>query len=226
MKVEYTSLDNLDSGWLGAYAAHDATSSFWGENPPTAVADIVNALRPGHRVLEICAGDGRITRELIKSQAEIIPSDISVHALEHMAGAFRGCGLAVPLGVVAPADKLPFGHETFDAVVSWDGICQIGTLRDALKEVHRVLKPNGSLICDVFTPEDAAWGQGEQINATSWAYKGTLFNFFTTDQFTNIVKDFFKVERVFETRWEDPPHGDFRPTRHTHVADVFFLRKI
>jgi len=226
MREEYTSLENLNSGWLGNYSAHESTTSFWGETPPPAVAEVVKAVSDGSRVLEICAGDGRITKELIKSKAEIIPSDISIHALEHLAEAFRACGHTVPLGVVAPADNLPFGRNTFDAVVSWDGICQIGMLRDALKEVHRVLKPGGRLICDVFTPDDAAWGQGEQINATSWAYKGTLFNFFTTDQFTSIVKDLFEVERVFETRWEDPPHGEFRPTRHTHVADVFFLRKI
>ena len=80
-------------------------------------------------------------------------------------------------------------------------------------------------MADVFTPEDAAWGQGEQVGPSSWAYKGTLFNFFARTQFESICAPFFTVEKVWETRWEDPPHGDFRPVRHTHVADVFILKK-
>lgn len=224
-KHNYTSIDNFDAGWLELYSNHEDASGVWSEEPPGFVAEIVAALNPGETVLETCAGDGRITKALMRSGASITPTDISVHALEQLQAAFKANGLNAPLPVVASATDLPFPAETFDAVVSVDGICQIRDLRDALDEAARVLKPGGHLIVDVFTPDDAAWGQGEQVGPSSWAYKGTLFNFFSRDQFVSICRPSFTVKKVWETKWEDPPHGQFRPQRHTHVADVFILEK-
>lgn len=226
MENKYTPIANLDAGWLELYAKHENSDAVWSDDPPVFISSIVAALTPGQRVLETCAGDGRITKALIRSEASVTPTDISVHALEQLVAAFKASGLKVPLPVVAPATNLPFPKESFDAAVCVNGICQIGDLRSALEETHRVVKPGGLFIADVFTPEDAAWGQGEQVGPSSWAYKGTLFNFFTRDQFESICNPFFTVKKVWETRWEDPPHGDFRPHRHTHVADVYILKKI
>jgi len=221
----YTPIANLDAGWLELYAKHENAEAVWSDEPPAFVSSIVAALKPGQKVLELCCGDGRITKALIRSGASVTPSDISVHALEQLQATFKANGLAVPLPVIAPATNLPFPAESFDVVVSVDGICQIGELRSALEETSRVLKPGGLFIADVFTPDDAAWGQGEQVGASSWAYKGTLFNFFTRLQFESICSPFFTVNKVWETRWQDPPHGSFRPQCHTHVADVFILNK-
>ena len=63
----YASIDNLDSGWLDLYANKDNRDAVWSEEPPAFVSDIVAAIKPGQRVLEICAGDGRITRKCFGS---------------------------------------------------------------------------------------------------------------------------------------------------------------
>lgn len=44
------------------------------------------------------------------------------------------------------AEKLSFENESFDTVVSTSTLCSIGNIREALNEMYRVLKPDGSLI--------------------------------------------------------------------------------
>ncbi len=67
----------------------------------------------------------------------------------HMARRARTKALAAPAGVVsvheAPAEALPFGAETFDTVVCTLVLCTVGEPAQALSEVRRVLKPQGTL---------------------------------------------------------------------------------
>lgn len=44
------------------------------------------------------------------------------------------------------AQELPFGDSTFDTVVSTSTLCSIRHVEEALKEMHRVLKPEGKLL--------------------------------------------------------------------------------
>ncbi len=52
----------------------------------------------------------------------------------------------IPITVdVAPAEKLPYGDDSFDVVVSSLVFCSVGDPRPALQEVRRVLRPHGVL---------------------------------------------------------------------------------
>ena len=46
----------------------------------------------------------------------------------------------------APAEKLPFEDGSFDTVVSTLVLCTVGDQPQALREVHRVLRPGGRLL--------------------------------------------------------------------------------
>ena len=57
-----------------------------------------------------------------------------------------GNQLGVPVQVdVAPAEALPYGRATFDAVVSSLVFCSVADQRQVLGEIERVLRPDGVL---------------------------------------------------------------------------------
>jgi ubiquinone/menaquinone biosynthesis C-methylase UbiE len=45
-----------------------------------------------------------------------------------------------------PAEELPFGDDSFDAVVSTLVLCTVSDQDRALRELHRVLRPGGRLL--------------------------------------------------------------------------------
>ena len=44
------------------------------------------------------------------------------------------------------AERIPFENDTFHTVVSTSTLCSIKDIREALREMHRVLKPYGNLL--------------------------------------------------------------------------------
>jgi SAM-dependent methyltransferase len=108
------------------------------------------ARRPAGRVLEIAAGTGVVTRRL----ASVLPGDASIVATDLNQSMLD---LASAVGTPRPVEwrqadamQLPFGDETFDAVV-----CQFGAMffpdkAKAFSEARRVLRPGGIFIFNVW----------------------------------------------------------------------------
>ena len=106
--------------------------------PPEAVAWLVEraGLGPGRRVLDLAAGTGKLTRELLGRGAEVVavePLAAMRAALPHGAEALDGTAEAIPLGD-ASVDTVTVGQafHWFDH-------------EPALAEIHRVLRPGGRL---------------------------------------------------------------------------------
>jgi ubiquinone/menaquinone biosynthesis C-methylase UbiE len=116
-----------------------------------ACADRIAAqLAPGARVLEVAAGPGYLAVELAKrGPFRITGLDISRSfvrmASEHAARA--GVDVAFRLGDAA---ALPFANETFDFVVCRAAFKNFSDPVGALREMHRVLRPQGkALVIDM-----------------------------------------------------------------------------
>ena len=114
--------------------------------------DLANRLasRPLARILETAAGTGVVTRALASTlppQVSIVATDLNQPMLDHAAA----LGTARPVEWrQADAMQLPFEDATFDAVV-----CQFGTMffpdkSRAFSEAHRVLKPGGAFVFNVW----------------------------------------------------------------------------
>ncbi|MHB8893226.1 MAG: class I SAM-dependent methyltransferase, partial [Candidatus Limnocylindrales bacterium] len=110
--------------------------------PADAVAAIVErlGLRPGRTLLELGAGTGKLTRQLVPSGARIL-------ALEPVAGMRARLIATVPDPEVleGTAEDIPLPAASVDAVVVAQAFHWFDAVR-ALSEIHRVLRPGGSLV--------------------------------------------------------------------------------
>lgn len=95
------------------------------------------------RVLDIGCWTGQFEQLSASTVKEIVGIEPSSEAVKFAKGI-----LPKSKFFVGKADKLPFSDAYFDAVVFFDVLEHLpkGTENKSLKEIHRVLKPNGTLI--------------------------------------------------------------------------------
>lgn len=118
----------------------------WWRRTARAFAPILQ--RPGSRVLDLCCGTGDMTFALTRargeSTAEIIGVDFSAAMLER--ARTKSAGMAhSPQWLEADALALPLSDSSFDLVVSAFGFRNLANYDAGLREIARVLKPNGEL---------------------------------------------------------------------------------
>src|SRR5712691_2227909 len=115
-------------------------------------ADLVNRLasRSLSRVLEVAAGTGVVTRAL----ASVLPERVSIVATDlnqPMLDQASALGATRPVEWrQADAMQLPFQDGAFDAVVCQFGVMFFPEKAQALSEAHRVLRPGGALVFNVW----------------------------------------------------------------------------
>jgi len=93
----------------------------------------------GPKVLEVGAGDGYCSLVLKKRGFDVTSTEVSKIRIERM----RKSGLDP---VEAPVQKLPFPDAHFDSVVCGEVLEHIPNWWEGMKELERVLKPDGRLI--------------------------------------------------------------------------------
>ena len=146
------------SGPYGDVAGYDRYLGRWSRLFVQALVEAA-AIGRGDRVLDVATGTGDAAiavRGVVGGGGFVIGCDIATA----MAGAARqrsGGTLAV---VAADAQLLPFGDDTFDAVICQLGLMFFPSAHEALVEFARVVRPAGRVAVGVLsTPARAAmWG--------------------------------------------------------------------
>ena len=100
--------------------------------------------KPGARVLDMCCGTGDMARALRKQSAgaEIVGVDFSRGMLARGQQKFRSFHIHP---IEGDALNLPFADRSFDLVVSAFGFRNLANYEAGLREILRVLRPEGEM---------------------------------------------------------------------------------
>jgi demethylmenaquinone methyltransferase/2-methoxy-6-polyprenyl-1,4-benzoquinol methylase len=100
--------------------------------------------RPEARVLDLCCGTGDLALALRRETRDNLPwvvaADFSHPMLERARRKFRGRNLTA---LEADALRLPFADSSFDLVVSAFGFRNLANYESGLREMFRILRPEG-----------------------------------------------------------------------------------
>ena len=120
-----------------------AQSSWWVSSMHELGRQLLKAIPPDARVLDIGCGTGATLRWLAPHARESVGVDVSIEGLAVARETAPGSRLAV-----ASASALPFADKTMDIVVSTDVLQHLRTedRQAALREMHRVLVPGGRIL--------------------------------------------------------------------------------
>ncbi len=131
---------------------------------------LLNHIKPGVHVLEIGGHRSGVLPFLeVSRKASCRGIDVSATwvAEQNRLSRLRGNDTEWTLG---DAENLPFKDESFDAVVSFDVFEHLSSVEAAIKEVSRVLRVGGNLVCHM-PVADVDWsldGFQRRFRGTKW----------------------------------------------------------
>lgn len=112
----------------------------------------VCGVKEGQRVLDVAAGTGNASLAAAALGAEVTASDLTPELLEAGRGRAERAGLALTWKV-GDAEQLPFGHASFDMVMSCIGAMFAPMHQRTADELVRVCRPDGTIGMLNWTPE-------------------------------------------------------------------------
>ncbi len=133
--------EHVRKGW-------DAYRERW--NNPAFLKFIGNL--NGKEVLDAGCGEGYNTRILANRGAKMTGIDISRKMITHARRAEKKEPLGIRYEITSFADLSIFPDNSFDAVVSFMALMDGADYKGALKEIYRVLRPNGKLCFSITHP--------------------------------------------------------------------------
>jgi demethylmenaquinone methyltransferase/2-methoxy-6-polyprenyl-1,4-benzoquinol methylase len=109
---------------------------------------MVANVREGQRVLDIAGGTGDLALAFapkVGQTGQVVHTDINEAMLREGRNRLLDAGVSLPT-LVCDAEHLPFASDSFDLVTVAFGLRNMTHKDEALREMHRVIKPGGKLM--------------------------------------------------------------------------------
>jgi 2-polyprenyl-3-methyl-5-hydroxy-6-metoxy-1,4-benzoquinol methylase len=132
----------------GRFLAQRGAEEVWNWESPAGklrwarrVKMLGSHLKPGMSVLELGCGTGSFTHQLACSGADIVAIDVSPELLEIAMSKSSAANVRYE---IQNAYDLSYPDAVFDSVVGSSVLHHL-EIKDAMRQIHRVLKPGGSI---------------------------------------------------------------------------------
>ena len=175
------------------------------------VVKIVQEAQP-QTILDIATGTGDLAINLAQTQADkIIGLDISSGMLEIGKQKVSKKGLDHKIEMVlGDSENMSFKDNTFDAITVAFGVRNFETLEKGLKEIYRVLKPNGKfVILETSVPVKTPYKQG--------------YNLYTKHVLPVIGKLFSKDQNAYKYLSESASVFPYGETLNNILREIGFI---
>ncbi len=152
------------------------------------------------KVLDVATGTGDLAIEIAKSNpdVEIIGYDLSQKMLDVGKEKIQKLGLSEQISMQkGDAENIPFADNSFDVITVAFGVRNFENLEKGLSEMHRVLKPKGTLYILEFSKVEGAFAP--------------LYNFYFKNILPSLGKLISKDSRAYTylpDSVEAFPHGE------------------
>lgn len=145
----------------------------------------------GKKVIDLCCGTGRFSMEIAKHGGIVVSLDFSREMLREIDNKSQ-----IPIFknnihlIQADAQNLMFKDNTFDGCICVTAINLIKDYSEVIKEIARVLKPNGFLIMDFRYLHGIYFPLGVYVNATHRAIEKKVYSrWFSLHEIKTSFKD-------------------------------------
>lgn len=138
-------------------------------------------------VLDIASGSGYGTAILAKSAEKVYGVDISADSIQYAKENYAAKNIKY---LVGDGENIPLPNSSIDTVVSFETIEHVKDYEQFIKEIKRVLKPNGQLI--ISTPNDIEFAEGNHFHLHEFKYQ----------ELKKLLRKYFKsTESYFQGTW-------------------------
>jgi SAM-dependent methyltransferase len=158
-------------------------------------------LSPGAALLDVGCGRGRNTLYLSQLGFDVYACDLSSVALETAKARTQQAGISVNFQVGDLA-HLPYASNLFEAIICVHVLpyhFKAGII-ESVRELWRVLQPNGWLYLDLLACDDAQYGCGQRLEEHTFLDTDGIPIHFSSRQEVSELSNGFTLERV--TRFE------------------------
>lgn len=166
--------------------------------------DVLNKCKT--KVLDLGCGTGNDTLYLTEKGFSVVACDYSDVAIEKINKEFNN----VETKIVDISKHLPFEDNSFDLIIADLSLHYFdeNTTKNIMREIKRILAPNGYLIARVNSVEDInhGAGQGKKLEENFYYVEGYNKRFFTSQdavKFFSIIGD-TKVKEADMLRYSNP----------------------
>jgi SAM-dependent methyltransferase len=220
--------------WNEAYdpSVLQGQGNLWGD-PPVPYAQTAARLFAAHSasvVLDLPCGDGRNLPPLAEGAPILLAGDTSPKAMGIAEGVARKAGIRDKT-VFVEVDAFATGllDDSVDGLFCWDLLGHLTNPADALRELHRILRPGGYLVANMWTMNDCQ-PKDPRIKQIGPKEYVDHFDFYCrfydrADLDTLLDSVGLPADTVEVQSWWEPPHAGYRDYVHQHESLIFTIGK-
>lgn len=207
--------DRVAPWWLSRYTARGDINREWIIDP--VLQEFLGSVR-GRRILDAGCGGGYLARLLARRGGTVHGVDVSAKLLAAAEAEEAKDALGIHYRRADLAD-LPFADGTFDATVCNIVLQDVRRYREAIREIHRVLRPGGSFVFSITHPAFEAPVPGR------WVREPEDTERIEDRRYLRVDRYFDRVAVVWSPPGLPPLPGFHRPLRDYFAAlgDAGFL---